>query len=1045
MASSPRCRRSLSLLSSSSSSPSQPGHPSSNRVVSSPAASQSQPLLIRQGTFRRMKPAKFSNETHAKQSPHQKRASSLAGFFSKILPSNRPEQGGTHRADWTGDDDEASNDHGANPNELTNWNLAKERAPGNPTSTNGPDDPSHRRVWSLSPQKGSSRFIENLPQDAPYSGCEQMPEKADHGEAQSRKSQALTRTEVHELLMAKEETRRNRRSLKESGDWLGVQGADPYSGQFSVLTPTDTLSSDTTPTSARSRLAGLSRKKKAAKLEYEQIKLMEEQEKEKARLDKERAKLNKIERVKEELRRQHQFAKWSQHKRQWSSAAEPNLSPIAQSLDSVALGSSENSSLLSSEMPTNYSSSDADDTTSTVPNFSRPTRPPVSAKLALSQAERLSSEVIRPEQYKHHPDQSTDTIIHNSPPDPEFGRISLTRPASQPAVAQFNVSQLDIGRTKSGKHFLWRRRRGTDPGKLVARPVVELGTSLTDQTLTSDLTTHLRRDHFADLAIPDYHLDLLSEPTDATESQSTFPDEPPSTTPNPNFQAATGENRIALSSVTNLGYPRENDRTGQDTGVAIATSAQSRLKGIMKRPSIRRKLVPGLLGVAQTSSTERHQTPPPNADKLQNRTVDKFPVNTPEYQSLHQQLGLHGTNSEYTCNTLLQASSNIGLTQNGSVSTPITIITGSAPDLRNRLDSPEPETEAKPSQIDGTVDTTKAEALAAPTPPDPEEGYIAPAPTSGEQTLSSPPITPRSGSPNPTPAQETAGIDITSTHPATLEKKPPTRVSTPTTPRLCRLIQENREKNMGATGEMENIKTETLQSLEAERASMQDMHGMNTHKIDQRSHSAGPVQGMEAISREARQLLSPQDRKESMVEEGAQIVVLRSREKEIATSKSDDRKASLHKGRTPSPVKRKVANNRRAESKQPPQPRHARKKPANEEGTGAGMPSRPEHVSKSTTQAQYKGAIDDVEKLDTFTTMARFCKTVCIVLLGLTCTWWMTVQPAFDQQSDLWKRKHRKQTTWKDVGVFASAGMFCITGAIGGWYAVRVLWWITEL
>jgi hypothetical protein len=134
------------------------------------------------------------------------------------------------------------------------------------------------------------------------------------------------------MLKTKEDTRRRRRSLKESGDWLGVQGADPYSGQFDVLTPTDTLSTETTSPTTQKRLAGLSQKKKTAKIAYEHAKLEEEIEKEKVIVGKERSKLGRMERAKDKLRQQqHEFAIWNQHKRQWSSAAEPNLSPVPRS------------------------------------------------------------------------------------------------------------------------------------------------------------------------------------------------------------------------------------------------------------------------------------------------------------------------------------------------------------------------------------------------------------------------------------------------------------------------------------------------------------------------------------------------------------------------------------------------------------------------------------------------------------------------------------------------------------------------------------------
>jgi myosin heavy subunit len=144
------------------------------------------------------------------------------------------------------------------------------------------------------------------------------------------------------MLKVKEDIRRHRRSLKESGDWLGVQGADPYSGEFAVLTHTSTLSTDNTSPSARKRLEILSRKKTTAKLAYEEAKLEVETEKEMVSVEKGRLKLEKMNWAKEELRQQQQeFATWSQHKRQWSSAAEPNLGPIAQSAKSYKQANSE--------------------------------------------------------------------------------------------------------------------------------------------------------------------------------------------------------------------------------------------------------------------------------------------------------------------------------------------------------------------------------------------------------------------------------------------------------------------------------------------------------------------------------------------------------------------------------------------------------------------------------------------------------------------------------------------------------------------------------
>ncbi|KOS17958.1 hypothetical protein ESCO_003135 [Escovopsis weberi] len=55
-----------------------------------------------------------------------------------------------------------------------------------------------------------------------------------------RKGAAVRRTsEAHRLVHKCLESRRRRQSLKRSGDYLGVQGINPETGEFDVMTPTD--------------------------------------------------------------------------------------------------------------------------------------------------------------------------------------------------------------------------------------------------------------------------------------------------------------------------------------------------------------------------------------------------------------------------------------------------------------------------------------------------------------------------------------------------------------------------------------------------------------------------------------------------------------------------------------------------------------------------------------------------------------------------------------------------------------------------------------
>ncbi|KAI8961651.1 hypothetical protein F5Y11DRAFT_222716 [Daldinia sp. FL1419] len=1035
--------RSSSLLSSSS-----PRSSSLDWLFVSPPASQSQPPPIRQRTSSRMSPAKPS-AANADKSSSQKRTTSLTGFFSKILPSNRPEQGGTRRTDWTADSD---NPVGTSRSELTGWNLAKEKLPAHNVSTNVTEEPSHRRVWSWSPQKGDSRFIENLPRERSR-GREQAPDTSDREPQPPRKSEALTRTEVHELLQSKEETRKTRRNLKESGDWLGVQGADPYSGQFSVLTPTDTLSSETTNTSTRSKLAGLARKKKAARLEYEQLRLLEEQEKDKARLDREQAKLQKIERVKEELRRQHQFARWSQHKRNWSSAAEPNLSPIAQSLDSVALGSSETSSLLFSELPTDSFLSDPEDITSAIPNFSRPNRPPVSKINLPGQVERPSYDSTHT-QGRRNIDPSTDTIIHNSP-DVNFDPPYLTRPATQPPGAYLSTEQPDVGRTKSERHFLWRRRRGTDPGKLGTAHQGGIVMSMVAQNLTTSSIEPTRRDHFADLKIPDYRLHLLSpEPMTTSGSQSTCSEDSPLATPN---LSSLGTNKTALSSTTNLVYLQ---RSSQSTNAAPpVTSSSSKLKDMMRRPSIRRKLVPNLLITTHTKSTEINRMSPPTFDELQDCTVNDLPTDTQAYPSRPLPPSSQGRiNIEKITKISRRTESQPKRVRRESVSTPTTTITGCVPAQQSQPESPQPKRGVESSQIDESTNTIDGPMI--PTPLYQHDPCTTPDLVLEGRRTPSLLTAPRNISPNLEHVQEIPGTDTSSAHHATPEKKQSTRVSTPTTPKLSRLVQKNgatKPTDVSENGDVaeksEIIKTEKAELPETKKTVPQE----RAQKIHRESRSVSLTRTPRISLRETHQRQSFEGPRENIVEEAARIAMLRSKAKEIVRSRSVDRKVNRNRSQTPSPARRPAPNGPNGKTTEPKHslPRRPRKKRHSEEGVGTGHPSKPENVEVGKTinkiqqaaQAQHKkgGATDDFAgKHDPPFTVLQFCKTVYIVFLGLTCTWWTTVRPAFDPQSDLWRRRHRKESTWRDVAVFTSAGLFCLAGAWCGWYASRLFWWVLE-
>jgi hypothetical protein len=101
----------------------------------------------------------------------------------------------------------------------------------------------------------------------------------------------------------KREVRMRRRNLKESGDFLGVQGANPDTGEYDLLTPTTSSGSEALPRGAAPSLV-------------------------------------RRRHIGESRARDHKIAKlprrvvWRRDENQWSSVAEPDLSPIEQSQNS---------------------------------------------------------------------------------------------------------------------------------------------------------------------------------------------------------------------------------------------------------------------------------------------------------------------------------------------------------------------------------------------------------------------------------------------------------------------------------------------------------------------------------------------------------------------------------------------------------------------------------------------------------------------------------------------------------------------------------------
>ena len=120
-------------------------------------------------------------------------------------------------------------------------------------------------------------------------------------------------------LEVRKETHRRRRTLKASGDWLGIQGVNPHTGEHDVLTPTSSSDCD----------AGSGSDARIRELHTKAATILDEIEK--AQVRQAQRELDKMTEKKERLRSSRGTTTWTRRGREWSSVAEPQLSPIAQS------------------------------------------------------------------------------------------------------------------------------------------------------------------------------------------------------------------------------------------------------------------------------------------------------------------------------------------------------------------------------------------------------------------------------------------------------------------------------------------------------------------------------------------------------------------------------------------------------------------------------------------------------------------------------------------------------------------------------------------
>lgn len=296
----------------------------------------------------------------------RRRSASFGGWVKNMFPSHRPERGGTSREQgyWEQmekegmqrprrrmtDSQYSVGDVSVDSSHITRWNVPRDVSqdqyrslPEQPLSvvpvtskpSSQPSDVLPDRSWSWSPHNGSEEQISvtkvggvlqsnyDRINDARRSSLGIQTETAAEMKQSSGQDLRQART--------KAQRRRERRSLRESGDYLGVQGVNPHTGELDIVSPSGS--------SARSSASHHETPRHILRT-WRDV-LMNHMSRDSPSRD------NAVEdddnriarslRGKKKVRELGKAVRWKRRGR--SSLQEPDLSPIAQSLKSVSLSS----------------------------------------------------------------------------------------------------------------------------------------------------------------------------------------------------------------------------------------------------------------------------------------------------------------------------------------------------------------------------------------------------------------------------------------------------------------------------------------------------------------------------------------------------------------------------------------------------------------------------------------------------------------------------------------------------------------------------------
>jgi len=647
-------------------------------------------------------------------------------------------------------------------------------------------------------------------------------------------------------------------------------------------------------------------------------------------------------------------------------------------------------------------------------------------------------------------------------------------------------------RHKSKKHFLWpHRRRMTDPGKLTKSHGFITTHSLAGKTqdnLVSASTeipplpklrsTQEQEDHFADLQIPDclFRLACLENTEQADISSSN--------------SWARVPLKSTLKVTTNLSEsrstPAESGRPQSEIDAATAISSQSKPTGTRKSRRTHRSPVPIRSSSSQVGIEKRETTEPqilkpdrgwngPDTDltAIWVRDNVRLPLVTQENPELQSAEAL---NSE----TSMDANRTTKTAPGVSASILITTTTGSAPKRLDTLNRTQARTLTRRKGTESLVGTEGALAILSSRADDLLYTKLATELGRGQTSFQSPTL--QSDSQNSKPALEIADLGTSSADPATpetgaeieseveavatsqLQKLPASGQ------RLCNSLMKLVQERLEAVGvSMRPAHPDEDQGKGKEEVNEQ-IQGLRTEADEVESLVSGQTRLRPASNentgrfRAIREMIDYQHRHEeaAMIQEAARVAMQRSRAQEVDTTRS----------RTPSPRTSKATVNGAVPLKPRTDPRRPKRVLRGENG---GSRSHNSHVdgdidslssrmdslgcrgvlprvprqywlrllAEDREQEHEKGGQtgegrahygkeepeeDPEHRADAAVALVSVFCVACVILIRLGSVWWVTVSPAFDDGSAIRRRQREGVGTWRDLGVFVGAALFCVAG-----------------